>query len=626
MKPPSAGPGRGATLTLAALGVVFGDIGTNPLFTLKVCFSDFTGLQPTPANVLGILSLVFWVLIVVVTLKYMTVMMRADNQGEGGVLALMSLVVRRAGVGDGQRSLLLTLGLAGAALFYGDCLITPAMSVLSAVEGLDVVTPAFGPVIVPLSLAVLGLLFAVQRFGTARVGGLFGPVMLLWFAVIALLGGAQLAERPGVLAALSPRHALDFVLEQRLVAFITIGAITLAITGAEALYADMGHFGRAPIRRAWLAIALPALLLNYFGQGALLLAEPGATDNPFFKMAPAWSLYPLVALATAATVIASQATISGAFSMAQQAALLGLSPRLRVVHTSASAFGQIYVPAINWLQLAGVVALVLTFRTSSNLAAAYGMAVTATMLVTTILVFVLARRVWNWGWPLAIAVLGSLALIDSLLVSANALKFVEGGWVPVTVAAAVFTAMWVWHRGRDAVAALESEDALSVDQFVAHIDPSRLHRPQGTAVYLTPHRDTVPSCLLHNLKHNHVLHRYVVLLTIEITGAPHVPAGERATMASVGKGVHRVTLRYGFMEQPDVPRDLEPLGEHGLPLDPMRTSYFIGRSRLVAARQPRLPRWQEKVFLALSKAASAAADFFGLPANRVVELGSRIEI
>jgi KUP system potassium uptake protein len=511
VEPTSAGRGRGATLTLAALGVVFGDIGTNPLFTIKVCFSDFTGLQPTPVNVLGILSLIFWVLIVVVTLKYMTVMMRADNQGEGGVLALMSLVVRRAGVSNGYRTAFLMLGLAGAALFYGDCLITPAMSVLSAIEGLDVVTPAFGPAIVPLSLTVLVLLFAVQRFGTAKVGGLFGPVMLAWFVVIAALGAGQLLDKPEVLAALSPSHALRFMGEQRLVAFITIGAITLAITGAEALYADMGHFGRAPIRRAWLAIALPALLLNYFGQGALLLVEPSATDNPFFKMAPAWSLYPLVALATAATVIASQATISGAFSMAQQAALLGLSPRLRIVHTSASAFGQIYVPAINWLQLAGVVALVLTFKSSSNLAAAYGMAVTATMLVTTILVFVLARRVWKWSWPLAIAVLGSLALIDSLLVSANALKFVEGGWVPVLVAVAVFLVMWIWHQGRDAVTALESEEALDVGRFVASIDPAHLHRPQGTAVYLTPHADIVPSCLLHNLKHNHVLHQHLVL-------------------------------------------------------------------------------------------------------------------
>ena len=613
-------------MAMAALGVVFGDIGTNPLFTIKVCFSDFTGLEPTTENVLGILSLITWVLIVVVTIKYVMVVMHADNDGEGGVLALMSRVMRGRGVSDRQRRTFLLLGLAGAALFYGDCLITPAMSVLSAFEGLDVATPAFGPFVVPLSLAVLVALFAAQRFGTAGIGRWFGPIMLMWFAVLVVLGLPQLAARPDVLAAISPRHAIDFMLHQRLIAFIAVGAVTLAITGAEALYADMGHFGARPIRRAWLVVVLPALLVNYFAQGALLLDDASAATNPFFRLAPAWAIYPLVALASAATVIASQATISGAFSMAHQAALLGLSPRVRIEHTSASMFGQIYVPAINWLQLAGVVLLVLAFKTSSHLAAAYGMAVTATMLVTTLLVFSLALREWKWSWPLAAAVLGSLALVDLALVSANALKFVEGGWVPVLVGLVVFITMWTWHRARSALAAQELQDALPIESFLDDLSPGRLHRPQFTAVYLTAQPGTTPSCLLHNLKHNQVLHEHTVLLKIEVVDEPYVRSTERASLVHLGKGFHRVVLRYGFMEQPDVPSDLATLADRGVPFDPMRTSYFVGRSKFVPSSRPLLPRWQEQIFLAIARVAASAADFFGLPANRVVELGSRIEI
>jgi KUP system potassium uptake protein len=613
-------------LTLAALGVVFGDIGTNPLFTVKVCFSDFTGLEPTPENVFGILSLITWVLIIVVTLKYVMVVMRADNDGEGGVLALMSRVVRGRGATERQRRAYLILGLAGAALFYGDCLITPAMSVLSAFEGLDVATPAFESTVVPLSLVVLVALFAAQRFGTAGVGRLFGPIMLLWFVVLLLLGAPQVMARPQILAAISPHYAFDFLVHQRFIAFVAVGAVTLAITGAEALYADMGHFGSRPIRLAWLSIVLPALLVNYYGQGALLLDDASAVGNPFFRLAPEWAIYPLVALATAATVIASQATISGAFSMARQAALLGLSPRVRIEHTSASAFGQIYVPAINWLQLAGVVVLVLAFKTSSNLAAAYGTAVTATMLVTTLLVFALARREWRWSWPMAIAVLGALAVVDLLLVSANMLKFVQGGWVPVLVAVAVFTVMWTWHRARSALAAQELEGALPIGTFLSSISPGRLHRPQFTAVYLTAQPGNTPNCLLHNLKHNQVLHEHTVLLRVKVTDEPHVPPRERATLVHLGKGFHQVVLRYGFMEQPDVPSDLAALADRGVPFDPMRTSYFVGRSNFVPSSRPLLPRWQEQIFLAIARVAASAADFFGLPANRVVELGSRIEI
>ena len=623
---PPADRKRTAALTLAALGVVFGDIGTSPLYTVKECFSEFTGLKPVPQDVLGILSLITWALIVIVTLKYVLVVMRADNRGEGGVLALMALVSRRAEISPRRRNFYLMLGMAGAALFYGDCLLTPAISVLSAVEGLKIATPAFEPLVVPLSLGIIIGLFAVQHVGTAGVGRWFGPITLVWFAVLLMLGLHQIVQSPQILQALSPHHAIAFFANHGVVAFVALGAVTLAVTGAEALYADMGHFGAKPIRMAWLCVVLPALLANYYGQGALLLADPTALENPFFRLAPSWMLYPLVGLATAATVIASQATISGAFSMAQQAALLGLSPRVKILHTSASEFGQIYVPAINWLQLAGVVALVLAFKSSTNLAAAYGIAVTGTMLVTTLLVFVLALRAWKWRWPVVIAVLGGFLAVDVTLLSANMVKFLQGGWVPLVLALLIFTAMWTWLKGRMAVAARENEGALPMDALLRSINPGRVHRPQGTAVYLTAFSGNAPNCLLHNLKHNEVLHEQVVLLTVQVPDEPYVPPNARAEVAHLGKGVHHVVLRYGFMEQPDVPRDLLPLADRGVPVDPMRTSYFVGRNSFVEAERPLLPRWQEKLFLVLARVASNAGVFFGLPANRVVELGSRIEI
>jgi len=611
---------------MAALGVVFGDIGTSPLYTVKQCFSDFTGLKPVPEDVFGILSLITWALIVIVTVKYVAVVMRADNRGEGGVLALMALVSRRTEFSAGRRRLFLMLGMAGAALFYGDCLLTPAISVLSAIEGLNVATPAFDPLVIPLSLGVLIALFMVQRVGTEEVGRWFGPLMLIWFLSIFMLGLWGIVRAPHILLALSPLHAIEFLFRHGFIAFIALGAVTLAVTGAEALYADMGHFGSHPIRYAWLGLVLPALLANYYGQGALLLSDPSTLENPFFLLAPGWMLYPLVALATAATVIASQATISGAFSMAQQAALLGLSPRVRIQHTSASEFGQVYVPAINWLLLFGIVLLVLGFKSSTNLAAAYGIAVTGTMLVTTILVFALALRAWKWGWPLSLLVFGGFMTVDATLMSANMMKFLEGGWVPLALALAIFAAMWTWYRGRTAVATREQEGSLPMTTLLSSINPSRVHRPQGTAVYLTAFSGNAPNCLLHNLKHNEVLHEQVVLLTVEVPDEPYVPPNARAQIAHLGKGVHHVVLRYGFMEQPDVPRDLMPLAERGVPVDPMRTSYFVGRTSFVAASRPLLPRWQEKLFLVLARFASSAGDFFRLPANRVVELGSRIEI
>jgi KUP system potassium uptake protein len=623
---PASDHRRTAGLTLTALGVVFGDIGTSPLYTIKECFSEFTGLKPTHEDVLGILSLITWALIIVVTIKYVVVVMRADNRGEGGVLALMALVFRRSGLSARDRNIYIVLGMAGAALFYGDCLLTPAISVLSAVEGLNVATPAFEPLVVPLALGVIVALFAVQKFGTAGVGRWFGPITLVWFLVLFVLGVRQIVETPQVLAALSPHHAVDFALRHRFVAFVALGAVTLAVTGAEALYADMGHFGRAPIRIGWLGLVLPALLTNYYGQGGLLLADASALENPFFRLAPSWALYPLVALATMATVIASQATISGAFSVAQQAALLGLSPRVRIQHTSASEFGQIYVPAINWLTLIGVVILVVGFKSSTNLAAAYGIAVTGTMLVTTILVIALAVRVWNWSWPVALLALGGFMIVDLTLVSANMLKFVQGGWVPLALAIVIFAAMWTWLKGRMAVAAREQEGALPMETLLASISPGRVHRPQGTAVYLTAFSGNAPHSLLHNLKHNEVLHEQVVLLTVKVPDEPYVPPNARAQVSHLGKGVHHVVLRYGFMEHPDVPRDLALLTDRGVPFDPMRTSYFVGRNTFVEASRPLLPRWQEKLFIMLARVASSAGDFFRLPANRVVELGSRIEI
>jgi KUP system potassium uptake protein len=617
---------RMAGLTMAALGVVFGDIGTSPLYTIKECFSEFTGLKPVHEDVLGILSLVTWALIIVVTLKYVMVVMRADNRGEGGVLALMALVSRRSGISAGRRNFYLMLGMAGAALFYGDCLLTPAVSVLSAVEGLELGAPGIEPLVIPISLGVLVGLFAVQHYGTAGVGRWFGPVMLVWFFIIFGLGVKELIFAPHILVAVLPTYAFEFALRHGFIAFVALGSVTLAVTGAEALYADMGHFGSKPIRAAWLGVVLPAVLANYYGQGALLLADPAALENPFFLLAPAWALYPMVGLATVATVIASQATISGAFSMAQQAALLGLSPRVRITHTSASEHGQIYVPAVNWLQLFGVVALVLAFKSSTNLAAAYGIAVTGTMLVTTTLVFVLALRVWKWSWPRTVLVLGSFAVVDATLMSANMVKFLQGGWVPLALALFIFTAMWTWLKGRMAVAAREKEGALPMETLLGSIGPGRVHRPQGTAVYLTAFSGNAPNGLLHNLKHNEVLHEQVVLLTVQVPDEPYVPPNARASVAHLGKGIHHVILRYGFMEQPDVPRDLAPLADRGVPFDPMRTSYFVGRNSFVEASRPLLPRWQEKLFLVLARVASNAGDFFQLPANRVVELGSRIEI
>ena len=613
-------------MSLAALGVVFGDIGTSPLYTVQTCFSAFTGLEPTPGNVLGMLSLITWALVIVVALKYVVIVMRADNHGEGGVLALMALVSQGPALGRRRRNLYVLLGMLGACLFYGDCLLTPAISVLSAVEGLNVATPDFQPVILPIAVVVLVALFSVQRFGTGGIGNLFGPVMLAWFVILFALGVRQVAHHPEVLAALSPLHAVEFAQRHKAGAFVALGAVTLALTGAEALYADMGHFGRSPIRAAWLVAVFPALLANYYGQGALLLTDPSAVSNPFFRMAPSWALYPLVVVATLATVIASQATISGAFSMAQQATLLGLSPRVRILHTSPSEFGQIYVPAVNWLQLAGVLGIVLGFRTGPDIASAYGIAVTGTMLVTTVLVLSLAVRGWKWPWLVVVPVFAVLLTVDSALFAANMAKFVQGGWVPLAVGSLLFVAMWTWYRGRRAVARRIRERSLPMDTLLATLEPHRLHRTPGTAIYLTTFSDGGSTTLMQNLRHNGVLHAQVVLLTIESAEDPVVPGDRRLEVADLGGGVWRAVLRYGFTERPNVGQDVSALGAHGIALDPASTSFFIGHNNIVRGPQALLPGWQRRLFFALGRLAASPSEYLGLPADQTVELGSRIEV
>ncbi len=611
-------------LTLAAVGVVYGDIGTSPLYTLRECLNAAGGFDE--ATVLGILSLIFWALVGVVTLKYVVLAMRWDNRGEGGVLALMALTMQGKGLDARAKRTFFALGVIGAALFYGDCILTPAISVLSAVEGLKIATDTFEPFVLPISLVVLVVLFLAQRYGTRGVGALFGPVTVVWFATLMVLGLVHIAGNPGVLLAVDPRHAVAFFMDHGWIAFATLGAVVLAITGGEALYADMGHFGAKPIRFAWFGLVLPSLLVNYFGQGALVLADPAAVENPFYLMAPGWALLPLVALATAATVIASQAVISGAFSMAQQATLLGLSPRMRIKHTSHSEMGQIYISTINWGLMAGVAVLVVGFGSSERLANAYGIAVTGTMTVTTVLAMAAARHLWGWSAGRVALVLGGFLVVDLAFLSANMLKIASGGWIPLLVGALVFAVMWTWRRGRVALAEQESADSLPTDLFLKRVEPGKPHRVSGTAVFMTARGNEIPRALLHNLKHNQVLHERVVLATVETVSVPRVPGAERVEVTDLGKGFLAVRLRFGFMQSPDVPKALARLSRLGHAWDEMRVSYFIGRNSLASAVKPQLPRWQERLFIALYKLGANAGDFFRIPPGKVVELGTRVEI
>jgi KUP system potassium uptake protein len=615
-----------ATLSLAALGIVYGDIGTSPLYAVRESFLPAHGLAVVPANVLGVISLVFWSLVLVISVKYLAFILKADNRGEGGIMALAALATPMGVRQSGGRPWLIALGLFGTALLYGDGAITPAVSVLSAVEGLEVATPLFAPYIVPITIAILVLLFVQQRHGTAGVGRVFGPVTLLWFATIAALGAAQIAREPGVLAAASPHHAVRFFADNGARGFVVLGSVFLVVTGGEALYADMGHFGRRPIRVAWFAVVLPALLLNYAGQGALLLRDPSAVENPFFRMAPAWALYPVVAIATAATVIASQALISGAFSLTMHAVQLGYIPRVTIEHTSARQRGQIYIPGVNWLLMLACIGLVVGFGSASNLAAAYGVAVTTTMVITTILFFVVARERWGWSLPLAAGVTGFFLVIDVAFWGANLIKIPHGGWFPLVVGAIMFGLMTTWRRGRRALLRKVGAGLLPLETFLASIALSHPHRVRGTAVFMYGDPAATPPALLHNLKHNQVLHQRVVFLTVETAESPHVPPGERAAVEDLGHGFHRVRLRYGFMDEPDVPESLSLLEPFGLTFKHLETTYFLSRETIVPSADPAMPRWSGHLFAVMARNARTASSFFRLPPNRVVELGAQIEL
>ena len=616
-----------AGLALLALGVVYGDIGTSPLYAAKETFSPVHGIPLTHENVLGGVSAIFWALMIVVSLKYVALILRAHNRGEGGIMALLALA--SSGIADRPRlrRWLLAIGVFGASLFYGDAVLTPAISVLSAVEGLEVGTSAFKPYIVPIAVGVLVALFAIQKHGTGVVGLLFGPVCLLWFTALGAAGIWNIGKAPGVLAALDPSHALRFASSHGYASFVVLGSVLLAITGAEALYADMGHFGKRAIRIAWFGVAAPALVLNYFGQGALLMAHPEAVENPFYLSFPGWGLYPMVALATAATVIASQATISGAYSMTQQAIQLGYLPRMSIRHTSARAMGQIYVPAVNWVLLFAVLAAVAGFGSSSRLASAYGVAVMGTMVVTTILTFFVMR--YRWGYPLLACVLSAafFLVIDVAFFSAALHKLLDGGWFPLALGAAVFAVMMTWRGGRDRLLAQIRGSSVPIAGFLEALGSSPPQRVPGTAIFLTSTPDATPHALLHSLKHYKALHERNVFLTVEYEDVPAVDPARRVTCESFGNDAWRVLARFGFMERPDIVGALERCAPHGLQLEPMDASYFLSRETIVSLPHAgRLRNWRDRVFSAMARNAASAADFFNIPANRVVELGTRIEI
>jgi KUP system potassium uptake protein len=631
-----------AGLALAALGVVYGDIGTSPLYALKECFNGTHGVPLTPENVLGVLSLVFWSLNFVVSFKYIAMVLRADNRGEGGILALLALVRPRGGPVTHRREFLLLMGLFGAALLYGDGVITPAISVLSAIEGLHVATPAFQPFVVPLTVGVLTALFWIQKRGTARVGGLFGRLMVLWFSCLAALGIHGIVQHPGVVAALNPAHAVGYLERNGFGSFFVLGSIFLVLTGAEALYADMGHFGRRPIRLAWWGFVLPALMLNYLGQGAVLLARGAeVVGNPFYSMVPGWALYPMVAIATMAATVASQALISGAFSLTQQAMQLGFVPRMRVVHTSRTEIGQIYLPGINWALWFATVALVLAFQTSDNLAGTYGVAVTGTMLITTILFTVVERRIFGWSLAVVAPLTALFLVVDIAFFGANMVKFFNGGWFPLAAAAVIYLLMSTWRRGRQQVTAILTESSLPLNLFIPDIERRHPVRVPGTAVFMSSIPDVAPPVLLHHLKHNKVLHERVILMTLSSLEIPQVDEGERVKVTGLGAGFYQVSATFGFMELPDVPQILlavaRSLHEPGEPPPSLKLSdvtFYLGRETLIvapaassAARAPgAMPRWRAGIFSVMSRNALSAASFFGLPPNRVIELGAQIEV
>ena len=617
-----------AALVLGAIGVVFGDIGTSPLYALKEAFSPEHGIPLTPDNVMGILSLIVWSMVWVITIKYLVVMMRADNNGEGGILALLALALRETKGRPRLKWTIIGIGMFGAAMFYGDSMITPAISVLSAVEGLEVATPVFANFVIPITLAVLAALFFIQSHGTAKVGSFFGPVTVIWFLAIGTMGAVQLYSNPAVLAALKPAYAVDFIFAYPLLGFLVLGAVFLALTGGEALYADMGHFGKRPIRIAWIVLVFPALLLNYFGQAAFVLANPAAIKNPFFLMVPQWGLYPMVVLATFATVIASQAVISGAFSMTRQAIQLGYIPRLEILHTSERAIGQIYVPFVNWSLFVAVVLLVLGFQSSSNLANAYGIAVAATMVIECILAMVVARLLWKWSQWMVILVIGSMLLVDVMFLASNAAKFFSGGWFPVLIGSAIFVLLMTWKRGRTLMFRRLSEQGIPLKPFLDGLHAHPPQKVQGTAIFMTASVDTVPHALLHNLKHNKVLHEQTVFLTVISHDVPVVPREDRVQLERLVNGFFKLEAWYGFKEQPDIDEILNSCRvRYGLAFEVMDTSFFLSRETVIPTSDtPGMALWRDHLFAWMTRNATRATDFFNIPANRVVELGTHIEI
>ncbi|HEY2257076.1 MAG TPA: potassium transporter Kup [Variovorax sp.] len=615
-------------LALAAVGVVFGDIGTSPLYTMKTVFDPDNGLALDAGNLIGIISLIFWSLMVVVSLKYVVLIMRANNHGEGGIMALLALASSSVADRPRLRQALLLLGVFGAALFYGDGVITPAISVLSAVEGLEIAAPKLAPYVIPITLAVLVGLFVAQKWGTAGIGAVFGPIMVAWFGVLAVTGIIPLLSTPAILAALNPFEGLAFCVRHGWLAFVALGSVVLALTGAEALYADMGHFGATPVRLSWFLLVFPALALNYLGQGALLLADPKALENPFFRLFPPWALVPMVVLATVATVIASQAVISGAYSMTKQAIQLGFLPRMSVHHTSDRQIGQIYVPAINWMLLAAVIAAVIGFGSSTALGAAYGIAVTGTMLITTCLTFYVIRYAWHYNWLLCVLATVFFFVIDVAFFSANLLKIVQGGWFPLLVGMMIFTVMATWGRGRQMMLdeARVRAGATPLKPFMDDLLARSPVRVAGTAIFMSIEPDVVPHAFLNNLEHNAVLHGRVLFVTVTVEQVPRVPASERLSVKPLAADCYQVMIRYGFKDEVDVPLALQSCGAHGIVLEPSRSSYFLSRATVVPTLGEGMPIWREKLFATMAHNIGNVADYLKLPANRVIELGTRVEI
>ena len=613
---------------MLAIGVVYGDIGTSPLYAIRECFKEEHGLAATPANVYGVLSLILWALIIIVSIKYVVFILRADNRGEGGELALLALILQtqQRTSDNTRRFIIIALGLTGAALLYGDGVITPAMSVLGATEGLEVIAPQFHVFVVPSTIVILTSLFLIQKKGTAKVGRVFGPVMVLWFVAIALLGIIEISKGPGILLAINPWHGVKFFLSNGFAAFVILGAVVLAVTGAEALYADMGHFGRRPIRVAWFSLVLPALMLNYFGQAALILREPAAAANPFYLLAPRFLLYPLLALATAAAVIASQALISGAFSITQQCIQLGYCPRMSIIHTSETEHGQIYIPEVNRALMVGCLTIVIGFQSTSALGAAYGIAVTGSMAISTILFSTLARTRWQWSWPKVIGLASMFLIVDLSFFGSNALKIIHGGWVPLAIAIMVFTLMTTWNSGRRIVQNLLARGSLPIDLFMADVAKRKPYRAPGTAVFMTSNPEGAPLVLLHHLRHNKTLLQNVILLSILVTNVPYVADEERITATDLGEGFWRVVAKYGFMEKADVPQVLARCRALGVVADRRDTTYFLGRERLLPTGRMPLARWRKKLYILMSRNSRTATEYFSIPPNRVVELGAQLEM